>query len=146
MMLSMTGQYALRAIVYIAANSSDEKVVLSREIAEKTGVPSQYLSQILRDAVRAGVLESSRGVGGGFRLSRPAARIRLLDVLAPFEDVLKGSRCPFGQPRCNDEHPCGFHEFWKPVSRAFRQMLEQTTLDQVDSTGLTGRGRKRQER
>lgn len=135
-MLSMTAQYALRAFVYIAAHET-ERPVLAREIAAHTGVPSQYLSRILRDAVRAGLLDSARGVGGGFRLARPAARIRLFDILAPFDDVLNRSRCPFGQARCNDDHPCGFHPYWKPIARAYRNMLENITLDRVGTEGLT---------
>src|SRR5262245_43388202 len=99
-MLSMTAQYALRAFVYIAAQD-EERPILAKEIAAQTRVPSQYLSRILRDAVRAGLLESARGVGGGFRLARPASRMKLFEVLAPYENVLDRSRCPFGQPRCS---------------------------------------------
>jgi len=141
-MLSVTAQYALRAFAYIAGQSG-ERPVLARDIAAKTGVPSQYLSRILNKAVRAGLLESTRGVGGGFRLTRPCNKIKLVDILSQYDDVLDRSRCPFGQPRCNDEHPCGFHEHWKPISTAFRQMLNETTLDEVGLEGLGGRRRKR---
>lgn len=140
-MLSATAQYALRAMVYIAAQPM-EKPVLAKEISARTGVPPHYLSRILRDAVRGGLLESSRGVGGGFRLSRPKNKIRLLDVLSPFDDVLDRSKCPFGQPRCNDSMPCGFHEYWKPIKVAYTQMLEQTTLDDVPLEGLGGQKRR----
>jgi Rrf2 family protein len=143
-MLSMTAQYALRAIAYIAAQRG-ERPVLAKEIAANTAIPSHYLSRILRDAVRAGLLESARGVGGGFHLSRPAHRIRLMEVLSPFDDVLDRSRCPFGQPRCDDSHPCGFHVYWKPIAVAYRRMLEETTLDRVRPEGLGG-GRRRRAR
>jgi len=136
-MLSMTAQYALRAFVYIATSGKD-RPVLAKEIAAHTGVPLHYLSRILRDAVRAGLLESARGVGGGFRLSKAPERVKLLDVLSPFDDVLDRSRCPFGQPRCNDQHPCGFHEYWKPISSAYWKMLEETTLGDIDTKGLSG--------
>lgn len=140
-MLSITAQYALRALVYIAGQNGDQPV-LAKEIAAHTGVPLQYLSRILHNAVRAGLLESSRGVGGGFRLTRPQNKIKLIDILSPYDDVLDRSRCPFGQPRCNDDHPCGFHEHWKPISVAFRQMLENTTLDAIGQEGLGGSRRK----
>lgn len=110
--------------------------VLAKEIAAKTGVPLHYLSRILRDAVRSGLLESARGVGGGFRLTRPKNKIRLLDVLSPFDDLLDRSKCPFGQPRCNDSAPCGFHEYWKPIKTAYAEMLEQTTLADIGLEGL----------
>ncbi len=136
-MLSATAQYALRAMVYIASRDPDEPV-LAREIAAKTSVPLQYLSRILRDAVRHGLLESTRGVGGGFRLARPRNKIKLVDVLSVFDDVIGRSKCPFGQSRCSDSHPCGFHEHWKPISSAYREMLENTTLDDIGHEGLGG--------
>lgn len=141
-MLSMTAQYALRALVYIAG-AGEERPVLAREIAAHTKIPSHYLSRILRDAVRVGLLESARGIGGGFRLTKAPGDVRLIDVLSPFDDVLSSSRCPFGQPRCNDSHPCGFHEYWKPISAAYRRMLEDTTLDQIGMEGLAGGRGKR---
>ncbi|MBI5762519.1 MAG: Rrf2 family transcriptional regulator [Planctomycetes bacterium] len=139
-MLSMTAQYALRAFVYIAGKD-DKEPVLAKEIAAKTGVPPHYLSRILRDAVRAGLLDSARGVGGGFRLSRPRHKIRLSEILAPFDDILSRSSCPFGQAQCNDRNPCGFHEHWKPIASSYLKMLEETTLDSVGPEGL-GSGRK----
>lgn len=133
----MTAQYALRALVYVSGQNPG-RTVLAKEIAANTGVPSHYLSRILRDAVREGLLESTRGVGGGFRLTRPSNQIRLLEVLAPFDDVVARSRCPFGQPECSDENPCGFHTYWKPIAVAYRRMLEMTTLDTVGQEGLAG--------
>ncbi len=141
-MLSVTAQYALRAMAYLA-DANGETPVGAREIADRTGVPLQYLSRILRDAVRAGLLDSARGVGGGFRLARPAKKITLLEVLAPFDDVVGRSRCPFGQPMCDDSRPCGFHEYWKPVSGAYRRMLETTTLADLGVEGLGGPSRRR---
>lgn len=141
-MISITAQYALRAIVYVASLHG-KRSVLAREVAAKTGVPSFYLSRILRDAARAGLLASTRGVGGGFRLARPAKMIRLIEVVEPFDQVLRRSGCPFGQPRCNDDHPCGFHRHWKPLSRAYRRMLEETTLDRIGPEGLRGPRRRK---
>lgn len=140
-MLSMTAQYALRAFVFIATHE-DGHPVLAKDIAAHTGVPPHYLSRILRDAVRARLLESARGVGGGFRLARPPQKMKLVDLLSPFDDVLDRSKCPFGQPRCNDQNPCGFHDHWKPISMAYRRMLEETTLADIDEKGLSG-ARKR---
>ena len=141
-MLSMTAQYALRALAYIAGHDG-QRPVLARDIAAKTGVPHYYLSRILRDATRAGLLESARGVGGGFRLARPSSKIRLHEVLAPFDDLLDRSKCPFGQLQCNDKHACGFHKFWKPISQAYWRMLDDAMLSEVGMRGLAPAGRSR---
>ncbi len=115
-------------MVYIAQHADEGTSVLAKEIAEKTFVPRQYLSTILREAVRAGLLKSTRGKGGGYQLAKAAHKTRLLDVLRPFDDIAARTGCPFGQAECSDENPCVFHDHWKPVSVAFQEMLNGTTL------------------
>ncbi len=114
-------------MVFIAEDGGDGPVLAS-DIARKTKVPKQYLSSILRDATHAGLLKSTRGRGGGFRLARPTHRIRLLDIFRPYDDVESKTGCPFGQARCNDDNPCVFHDYWKPVAEAYKQMLTNTTI------------------
>ncbi len=127
-MISQTAQYALRAMVTIA---SEEGPVLARQIAKSTSIPKPYLSTVLRLAVRAGILHSSRGRGGGFVLARPAERLTLFDIVAAFDDVGQGPRCPFGMPQCSDAQACPMHEVWKPVSLGFRNMLMKTSLSEL---------------
>jgi len=104
---------------------------LAREIATNTGVPANYISKILRDLAHGGILGSTRGVGGGFRLIRPAKQIRLGDIVAPFENVGHRHRCPFGDPACTESKPCSAHAFYKPVQGAYNKFLDKTTLQAV---------------
>lgn len=134
-MISLTAQYALRAILLIAQRGGDSPV-LARELAAKAKIPKQYLSTILRSAVRAGLLQSMRGRGGGFVLARPAAQMTLAEVLIPFDSVAGCMGCPFGLPRCSDANPCLVHDYWKPVASHFRQMLSETTLASVVGRSL----------
>lgn len=131
LMISATSEYALRALIYLAGQGVEE-VVPGRQIAAEAEVPQRYLSAILADLVRAGVLHASRGKSGGFRLTRPAEKITLHEILAPFEPVLWQRRpCPFGQTTCSDEDPCGGHEQWKKVRDAHSDFLHHTTLHDV---------------
>ncbi len=70
-MLSQTAEYALRTVLYLAARQGDGLFRVS-EIAEELGIPQNYLSKTLHILARAGVLHSSRGKHGGFRLAKPA--------------------------------------------------------------------------
>ena len=129
-MLSKTTEYALRAVAMIARAGGKEPV-LAKDIAIEGDIPTKYLSKVLRDLVRAGVLYSSRGIGGGFRLRRRAETLKLIDVVRPFEDVLAARRCPFGKAKCSDEDPCTMHEQWRPVAEAFRTLMERTTVADI---------------
>jgi Rrf2 family protein len=118
-MLSITGEYAHRAMVYLAKNA-ERWPISGPRIAEAAGVPRKYLSAILANLVRAGLLEGARGKRGGFRITHPAQRIRLADVVAPYEPVNSQRRtCPFGNAVCSDTNPCGAHEQWKSVKAVY---------------------------
>lgn len=126
-MLSKTAEYALRAVIAIA-RVEEQRPVLAREISSKGHIPNKYLSKVLRDLVHAGVLSSTRGIGGGFRLRRKASKLKLVDVVKPFDDIPARSRCPLGHPKCSDDVPCAMHEQWRPVKEAFRALLDDTTV------------------
>jgi Rrf2 family protein len=127
-MLTATSEYALRAVSLLARADSDGMLSAMR-IAEETDVPRKYLSAILSELVRAGVLESAPGPNGGFRLVRPPGQLPLNAVLEPFEPILwKRRPCPFGQSTCSDDDACGGHERWKKVREAYLEFLHQTTV------------------
>jgi len=125
-MLTTTSEYALRAMVALGGGGAD--AVPSGQLARESGVPRKYLSKILSDLVRAGLLRAGRGPGGGFRLARAADAIRLFEICNPFEPAPSKPMCPLGQAVCNDTAPCGAHERWKVVRAAYDRFLLGTTL------------------
>lgn len=130
-MLSTTSEHALKAMVYLAQHA-DEWPIPGRQVAAELAIPRKYLSSILRDLVRAGVLESSPGPGGGFKMVRSADTVRLCEVLAPFEPGLSSEQgCPFGNATCSDDDPCAGHERWRQVKDVFVRFLEETTVRDV---------------
>jgi len=144
-MLSKTAEYALRAVVAIARVEGEDRPVLAREISTKGHIPNKYLSKVLRDLVHAGVLSSTRGIGGGFRLRRKADKLKLGEIVRPFDDISARGRCPLGHTKCNDDAPCAIHERWQPVKEAFRVLMDETTVgellknEQTRETGKRGR-------
>ena len=77
---------ALCSVLEAALDPSRQ--ISSAEVAEKYGVSPHHLAKVLRRLGRAGLLESSRGVGGGYRFSANAKRITLMDVINLFEDMI----------------------------------------------------------
>ncbi len=127
-MLSLTGQYALRAMVYLTAYAEDWPIP-GRRVAEGTGIPRKYLSVILADLVRGGILASSPGPGGGFRMVRSPKDIRLFEVLAPFEPILGNRRpYPFGKEECGNDDPCAGHDQWQRIKETYSQFLQETSV------------------
>ena len=131
-MLSRTSEYALRAVIHLAQHL-DAWPISGREIAEQTGIPAKYLSTVLSELVRVGILESARGKSGGFRLVDLPKNIKLIEVLSPFEQF-ENMRCPFGSERCSDDKPCLAHDQWKEVVSAHQEFLCKTSIQDVSIT------------
>jgi len=127
--VTLTSEYALRALIYLVQHP-DVWPIPGRQIAAQAEIPPKYLSKILGDLVRFGVLDSSPGKTGGFRLRRPATDTTLYEILAPFEQFER-RRCPFGNKECGDEDPCLAHSRWKRVVDTERRFLRETSIHEV---------------
>lgn len=127
--LSQTAEYALRAMAYLAVPR--EESVRAADLADAIAVPAHYLSKVLRRLVQAGLLESQRGHGGGFVLSRPADQVRFVDVLAAVDALPTENRCAFGWGDCDVKNPCPLHPAWSRLNDAMTGWAEGTTLADV---------------
>lgn len=128
MILSQTALYALKAAVYLAESSDGDTPVRVDDIADELGVPRNYLSKILHGLTREGVLVSTRGPGGGFRLADRPDVVSLATVVRPFDDFGRDPGCVMGRERCTDTDPCNAHTRWKEVFAGVRDFFEETTL------------------
>lgn len=138
MILSQTAVYALQATLHLAENG-DSGPLRVDDIASKLDVPRNYLSKILHALARGGVLSSTRGPGGGFRLGQPADTLRLSDIVRHFDDLPDGTVCLLGRSRCSDADPCPAHAHWKGVAGQVKEFFEGTTLADLSRNGSLGR-------
>ena len=96
-MISLTIEYALRAMVCLSSTQPEESMN-SERIAERTKVPKGYLSKIMRDLVVAKLVDSQRGPNGGFILARAATTISILDIVKAVDPINRIRECPLGNP------------------------------------------------
>jgi Rrf2 family protein len=93
-MISQTAEYALRAVVHLAMHA--ESSYTTQQISAATKVPAAYLSKVLQSLVRAHIVQSQRGIGGGFVLAKPADDISVLEVLNAVDPIRRIETCPLG--------------------------------------------------
>jgi len=130
MIQSAATKYAIRAVCYLAG-CCDGAPVQAREIADALGIPYHFLSKILQDLARKGVLVSMKGPGGGFRLVRPPEETSLYDVISVVEGPLSDTECMLGLDACSDEARCPMHDFWRSYRATFRSKMESISLVDV---------------
>ena len=134
-MLGTTAEHALRALTALAVLPEDQ-VMLGRDLAESAAIPPNYLSKILWSLGNAGVIQATRGSGGGYRLAKPAREIRLIDVVELFDKMRTKSTCLLGGGRaCSDDNACAAHKRWRRVRSVYADFLMNTTIADIAKNG-----------
>ena len=129
-MLSHTAQYALRAVLYLAEREEDRLVQVG-EIAQALRIPQNYLSKILHQLTRHGVLLSTCGKLGGFRLAARPERLHLMQVVSPFGRLTETRHCLLGRSECSDRTACAAHTRWKDVAERVATFFRETTVAEL---------------
>src|SRR5437762_10962957 len=130
-MLSITSQCALRALAHLARQT--DGAVLGRDLAESVEIPANYLSKVLLTLRNAGLVDTTRGSGGGYRLRRPANEIHLIDVVELFEEISRTKpSCFLGRTReCSATEPCTAHSTWIGIQAAYLKFLVSPPLSAI---------------
>lgn len=133
MRVSKKAEYALRALVAMARPPARSWSI--HELASGERIPIKFLEQILLSLRRAGILNSKRGVGGGYTLVRPPEDIRLGQVIAVFDGPLAPVPCAAERPTercsCPDPRTCPLRLMMTGIRRDLAAMLEARTLDDM---------------
>ena len=105
-MISQTAEYAFRAIMWLAGHG--ENAQTTEQIAQGMQIPAGYLSKVLQMLGRADLVNSQRGLGGGFILSKPPEKFTILDVLNAVDPIRRIKECPLGR-KAHGKKLCALH-------------------------------------
>jgi Rrf2 family transcriptional regulator, iron-sulfur cluster assembly transcription factor len=119
-MFKIETRYALHAMVVLAQS---DQLVPNPALSERLSVSLPMVAKIMNRLGQGGLVNSRSGPGGGYRLSRPAENINLMDVVALTEGHDWGLRCILGLPNCGDDQPCAMHNVWGKLRDNIRDML-----------------------
>lgn len=141
MKLSKRGEYGLKALIDLAAGDA-EAVIHIRELAEREQIPVKFLEQILLSLKNAGLLQSRRGMNGGYYLARPPEEITLGQVVRTLDGPLAPIRCvsqmAYERCVCENENTCGLRLVMLDVRNAISEILDETTLAQAAQRSADG--------
>jgi len=133
MRITAKGEYAAKAVLQLSLLYPE--VVTIQEIARSHRIPLKYLEHILLELKRGGLLESRRGVRGGYTLARDPGKISLGEVLHVVDGEFSGSSCSENEESrgyvCPESDSCGLKQVWEDVQNAVEKILFATTFDDV---------------
>ncbi|MEX0607020.1 MAG: Rrf2 family transcriptional regulator [Halofilum sp. (in: g-proteobacteria)] len=126
MKLTTRGRYAVTAMLDLALHEGDGPVALG-EIASRQDISLSYLEQLFSRLRRQGLVTSTRGPGGGYRLSRPADAISVAHVVDAVAERVEYTRCG-GERNCQNHERCLTHDLWQSLGDHVRSFLDEATL------------------
>lgn len=135
MLLSRASQYTLQALIYLA-RQPEGRMVMVRDIADALGLPMFYLAKLIQPPARAGWLTTTRGRGGGVRLSPGAESITLYDILQLTDSQRLDVECLLGFKACEDATACVLHRQWKPIKQELTEGFGRHSLKELAAGAL----------
>jgi Rrf2 family transcriptional regulator, cysteine metabolism repressor len=134
MRLSLRGEYALRAMLVLGLNY-EQPVVRIQTISDQQNIPKRFLEQILNDLKSAGLVQSKRGVAGGYRLARRPEQITVASIVRHVEGALAPVSCVsekfYEKCSCPDESRCAIRSVMKEVREAIVSIAERVTVAEL---------------
>lgn len=131
MRLSSMADYAI-VIMSAAARHCGGARVSAGRLAEETGLPAPTVQKLVSKLTAAGLMRSSRGVGGGLKLARPPAAISLADIVEAVEGPITLTAClDTTKSDCTLDGSCNVRGHWPAVNAALRGALSQVPLTRL---------------
>jgi len=133
MIFSKPTEYAIRGLSELATRPPNHLTMLD-DVLAGTELLRDFLAKLFQRLVRAGILRSAKGRGGGFTLARPAHQITLMHVVEALEGPQPLDGCVVGLSQCNDQMPCSQHDAYKPIRQRLKDYLNTTTMADLASS------------
>lgn len=131
-MFSKTCEYGIRATIFIASQSYQNQRVGLKDIAKKIDSPEAFTAKILQILSKDNIINSIKGVGGGFEIPRESMKeIKLAQIVNALEGDRVFTGCGLGLAHCSEDHPCPMHEKFKSIRNELAFMLENTNLEEL---------------
>ena len=121
--------YATVVLTVLAARPGD--VLSAADLAETSGLETPTVSKLLKPLAQAGLVSSLRGAHGGYRLSRDAAEISLIEIVEAMEGPLAMTECSQHENHCGIAHQCGVRSNWRLINDVVADALRSVTLAQM---------------
>lgn len=126
MKLTTKGRYAVTAMLDLALHYDRGAVTLA-DIARRQGISLSYLEQLFARLRRHGLVDSTRGPGGGYNLAKDPEQISIAQIIVVINENIDATRCG-GERNCDDDETCLTHSLWEKLSERIYEFLDGITL------------------
>ena len=132
--MSNSSKYAIRILAYMA-DQKDSGLMNATELAEILYIPYKFLTKIMTELVKAGLVISIRGREGGYKFKKKTSEIMVSDILDIFNDSVKDEQCVLGIGFCNGICKCALHDQWMEPKHLLQKMFRESSLEDIAGRG-----------
>jgi len=133
MQLSNSSQYAIRILSYMALQ--EDKLLNATQLAEILQIPYKFLTKIMTEVVKSGLIVSIRGREGGYKFNKATSEIIISEILDIFHDAIEDEQCVLGIGFCNGMCKCALHDQWMEPKLLMKKMFEKSSLADIAGKG-----------
>lgn len=126
-MFSKACEYGIRAVIFIVANSKNDKKVGIKDICREIGAPEHFTAKILQNLSRIELIQSTKGPNGGFFVKEDKD-IKLIEIVKAIDGNKLFTGCGLGIKKCSEKKPCPIHYEFKKIRDSLEQMLKATSV------------------
>lgn len=130
-MLSNSAKYALKAVLFLAVHSIENKKVMIKDIAKPINVPQAYIAKLLQELSKKEIISSTRGIKGGFYLTELNIKQPVMNVIYAIDGEYKMNSCLLSLGNCNVDSPCPLHNIANPMRTKLIKSLEIKTIEEL---------------
>jgi Rrf2 family protein len=130
MQLTLTGEYAIRAMIYMAGKPFGTSFTIA-EIASSNRVPDKFLRKILPQLATSGLIQSQRGKGGGVKLKMQAEDITPLHIIQAIDGDMALNKCMIDNDFCSDSRWCSMHVLWAEAQKNLKKILSGKSVAEL---------------
>lgn len=130
MQLTLTGEYAIRAMIHLASGN-DGSIFQIAEISTANNIPEKFLRKIIPQLSSSGLICSQRGIGGGIKLGKSALNITPLEIIEAVEGKMALNKCLIDKAFCSNERWCTVHTLWCDAQKNLRIVLSSKSIAEL---------------
>ncbi len=129
-MFSNSVKYALKAVLFLAANSDEKTLIMVKDISSSVGIPQAYLAKLLQELSKQKIISSKKGPKGGFYLNDVNKDASLVNIIYAI-DGKKIEGCLLSLEKCNATHPCPLHNIIYPYKSSILGSLQEVSIREL---------------
>jgi len=138
-MISNSSKYVIKAVLFLAINSSEENKIMVKDIANPINVPQAYIAKLLQELAKRKLISSTRGPKGGFYLSEEDKERNIMDIVSVIDGEKKLNACLLSLEYCNENNPCPVHHLISKSRTTLMKNLKQKTINELAIDVINGK-------